>query len=183
MIDRGLVDPSRLIAVGLIVAVIAAIGFSIFGQEAPKVSRNDWRNINISQGNFGIAAPGAFFTGEQNMDFDGIDTLVQTYLVPDRGTDYSVLAAQRPEGDRRAFDQVAKDMKLTGAGSPQQVGDFTVFRHDVTVDGNRTQAAIFFIDRLMYQLMVSAPATSFSTENAERYFTSFHLLKQRPAAQ
>ncbi len=180
MIDRGLVDPSRLVAVGIIVAVVAAIGFFGFRHDdGPRPSPNDWRNIEIVQSNFGVTAPGAFFTGEQNMSFDGIDTLVQTYLVPDSGTDYSVLAARRPEGDKRDFAEAAKDMKLTGADSPTQAAGFTVFRHDVTVDGNRTQAAIFFRDDVMYQLMVTAPAKSFSTDKAERYFSSFHLLKTR----
>lgn len=183
MRDKGLVDPSRLIAVGLIVVVIAAIGFFGFRHDGPRPSPNEWRNINIVQSNFGVTAPGAFFTGTQNMNFDGIDTLVQTYLVPDRGTDYSVLAARRPEGDKRDFAEIAKDMKLTGAGSPQQVGDFTVYRHDVTVDGNRTQAAIFLRDYVLYQLMVTAPVKSFSTTNAERYFNSFHLLNSPPAQQ
>ena len=74
------------------------------------------------------------------------------------------MAALRPEGDKRSFGEVAKDMKLTGAASPQQAGDFTVFRHDVTVDGNRTQAAVFFHDRVMYQLMVTTPTKALTPE-------------------
>lgn len=183
MIDRGLVDPSRLIAVGLIIVVVAAVGFFGFRHDGPRPSPNDWREINIAQSNFGVTAPGAFFTGEQNMNFDGIDTLVQTYLVPDRGTDYSVLAARRPEGDKRDFAEIAKDMKLTGAASPQQRGGLTMYLHDVTVGGSRTQAAIFMRDYVLYQLMVTAPVKTFSTDNAERYFSSFHLLNSPAAAQ
>ncbi len=182
MIDRGLVDPSRLIALGVVV-VIAIVGFLAFRPDSSRPLPEDWRNIVIADSNFGVTAPGAFFVGRQTMDFDGIDAEVRTYLVPDHGTDYSVLAALRPEGDKRPFANVARDMKLTGAASPQQVGDFTVFRHDVTIDGNRTQAAIFFHDRVMYQLMVTSPAKEFSTANAERYFGSFHLLNGGPAAR
>lgn len=181
MIDRGLVDPSRLVAVGVIVLVVAAVGFFGFRQDGPRPNPNDWRNIVIAESNFGVTAPGAFFTGEQNMSFEGIDTIVRTYLVPDHGTDYSVLVAQRPPGDTRTFKDVAVDMKLTGANYPEQMNDLTRFRHDVTVDGNRTQAAIFFRDRMLYQLMVTAPRDSFSPANAERYFSSFHLLSGAPA--
>jgi hypothetical protein len=173
-------NSTPFIAFGIVAIAIVGIVLSLrtpSGVTRPKPT--DWRNIEIPASNFGVTAPGTFFVGEQVMDFDGIEDVVRTYLVPDRGTDYSVLAAQRPAADRRPFGEVAKDMKLTGADSAQQVGDFTAFRHDVTVGGNRTKAMVFFRERLMYQLMVTAPVKSFSEANAERYFGSFHLLAPR----
>ena len=167
-----------LIPVVLIAAVVVAFMFG-FRIEERKPATVDWRVHAIAEQNFSVTAPGVFIVDAKKMIFDGDMATARFYQAVDMGADFSVLAVRRPDSDARAFGVVATSLGLTDAevGAGQQAGPLTIFRHDATQQsGTRTQIYMIFTDRMMYQLSVSAPARTFSTANAERFFGSFRLL-------
>ncbi len=172
--DGFKISVQQVVAALVVAAGIAAAVWG-FGQERHPVA-TEWRPHAVAENNFTVDAPGVFIVNKQPMDFEGTEVSAQTYQASDLGMDYSVLVARRPDSDMRSVAQVAKDMRLSGAGAGEDMGGLVVFHHDVAVEGRRTQAVVYFQDRLMYQLMASARTQQFSPPQSVRFLNSFHLL-------
>ncbi len=166
-----------LIPVVIIAAAVLAyqFGFRLEGRQTEKL---DWRAHTVAESNFAVTAPGMLVINHQNMNFDGESADAATYIASDLGADFSVSVVRRPDDDLRPFDEAAKGLGLLGTDATERVGGGTMFRHDVTLNGARTEAVLIFKDRMLYQLMVRSPAASFPETNAQRFFDSFHLLGQ-----
>lgn len=181
-LDFSKADPlARRIAIVPVVVIVGAViafmlGFRLEGRRPLTV---DWRAHTVAESNFGVAAPGMLMVNRQMMRFDGEDAVAQTYAASDLGEDFSVSVVRRPDSDRRPFEAVAKSLGLGGTDATQRADGLTQFRHDVTLEGMRTQALLIFDDRMMYQLIVTSAAASFPTANAERFFSSFRLLESK----
>lgn len=172
-------DPlARRFALVPVIVIAAAViaymwGFRLDGRQPLTL---DWRVHTVAENSFAVAAPGMMVINHQPMNFEGENADAATYIASDFGADFSVTAVKRPDSDRRSFDDVAKGLGLLGTDATERAGGGTMFHHDVTENGTRTQAVLIFEDRMMYQLMVKAPAASFPAANAGRFFDSFHLL-------
>jgi len=169
---------ARLVAIVPVVVIAAGfiafmLGYRLEGrQHAPP----EWRTHTVEQQNFVVATPGVFIVNQQTMSFEGQDAPAQVYMAYDLGVDFSVTAVRRPDSDVRAFDEVAKGLGLKGTDGAQRPDGGTMFKHDVALEGTRTQAILIFRDRMMYQLMITAPVAAFPEAGAERFFGSFRLL-------
>jgi hypothetical protein len=165
-----------LVPVILIAGGAIAFGFG-YRLEGRSHAPPDWRTHTVAEQGFAVAAPGMLIVNRQAMDFGGNEVPAQTYISSDIvGTDFSISAVRRPDGDDRPFAQVAQSLGLSAVDPEQAVDGSTTFRHDVALEGTRTQALLIFQGRMMYQVMVKAPERSFPLVDADRFFRSFRLL-------
>lgn len=177
--DGSKVDPlARRIAIVPVVVIAAAAAAYLWGfrLEGRRPVTLDWRTHAVAESHFAVAAPGMLIINRQMMKIAGEDALAQTYMASDLGADFSVSVVRRPDRDHRPFDVVAKSLGLSGTDVAQSADGLTLFRHDVTLEGTRTQALVIFHERMMYQMMVTSPAASFPLVDAERFLGSFRLL-------
>jgi len=161
--------PVVLIAVGVIAFVQ---GFRLEGRQPVSLA---WRTLSVAEHNFAVAAPGMFIVNRQPMNIGDENVEAHVYAMKDSGVTFSVSATRRPNTDQRPLDEVAERLGMSGtaAASPTSM---PMFRYDDTRQGERTQALLIFNDRMMYQLMVTAPAASYPSANAARFLGSFRLL-------
>ena len=177
MSDGFKADPkARMFALVPVVLIVGGLIAAMLGirPEGRTHAPPEWRTHTVEKQAFAVATPGVFIVNQQMMNFDGKDVPAQVYIAYDLGVDYSVSAVRRPDDDVRPFDEVAISMGLSGRDIEQRNDGLPAFRHDVTLEGTRTQALLIFKDRMMYQLMVTTPAGSVSS--AQRFFDSFRLL-------
>jgi hypothetical protein len=170
---------ARILALVPVILIAAGLIAAMFGirPEGRRHAAPEWRTHTLAEYNFAVAAPGVFIMNRQMMDLGGEGALAQTYIASAvAGIDFSVSAVRRPTGDGRPFAEVVRSLGLSSGDPAQGPGGSTMFRHDVALEGTRTQALLIFQDRMMFQMMVTAPEGSFPLADAERFFGSFRLL-------
>jgi len=174
------IDPVRLIALVPVVLIAGAVIAFLLGHR-PEGRRIvvEWRTHAVAEHNFAVTAPGLFVVGQQTIDFADTETTAQTYHCTDRNMDFIVSVVRRPNGDERPPEEVAESQGLSRTSKVQRADGLSAFRHDAKADdGSRTQALLIFHGRTMYQVMVVSPARIYRTVDAEKFLSSFRLLKQ-----
>lgn len=168
---------ARWAAIVPVVVIAGAIIAFMLGAapEGRRYTAAIWRTHAVAEHDFAVAAPGVFTVNFQTMFLDGEDISAQTYVASDRGADFSVTVVRRPDADARPLKDVAADLGVRGVDGAPGAGGTTVFRHDVALDGRRIQAHLIFHDRMLYQVMVTAPEKAFRPEDAARFFSSFRV--------
>jgi len=166
---------ARMFAVVPVVLIAGAVIAFLLGfrTEGRKPMESTWRTHTAAEHEFVVTMPGVLIVNYQTMNFDGQDVTGRSYVASDRGADLSVTAFRRPDTDTRTFADVAQDLGMAGDNPTERAGGLTAFTHDTAEDNTRTQAVLLFHERMMYQMMVKAPAKAFPTKDAERFFASF----------
>lgn len=174
-------DPKlRLIAIIPVVIIAGAMLAFMYGyrSEGRKYTTSPWRNHTVEEPlvTFQISTPGALMSTYQNIMLDGEAATAKVFVGSELGTDFSVAIAERPESDKRTVDEVAKTLLGAQGIAPfPGAGGASAISADFVLDNKRTQARLIFKDRMLYQLMASGPAKTFSEPNAARFFGSFRL--------
>lgn len=174
----GVHPVARLLAV--VPVVIIAGGFIAFmlgyRLEGRRYEVLAWRTHAVAENNFTVATPGMFIARPETIRLGAEEVLARSYEASDRGVAFLVLAARRPDSDTRPPAEVAESLGLSGTPAGPRADGLQAFADDAVEDGARTQAAVILGGRMVYRLVVRAPARSFPAADANRFFDSFRLL-------
>ena len=171
-------DPKlRLLAIIPVVIIAGALLAFMYGfrTEGRTYTTAAWRAHTVAEHAFTITTPGTLMSMSTTMNFDGESATAQVYVGSDMGTDFSVTVAERPTGDKRAVEDVAKSLGVKDVKVVPGIGAAKSVETDFIIEGQKTRARLVFKERMLYQLMVVGPAKTFPEQNAERFFASFKL--------